>query len=151
MYYVLILACLMWIAVQTGSPFGSLGSLCSLASVHVEFTWEISSIFSLVPDNPNHATCLPDRARRLPDMSPIRHQASLANSMICARGIWVHWYACHLGSFVPVSFGFNCAHVIWFAFPLHQLKFTWLNSSLYRRPGGTRVALEYVCSFTSSP
>ena len=36
MYSVQILPCLMWIAVQTGSPFGSLGSLCSLASVHVE-------------------------------------------------------------------------------------------------------------------
>ena len=82
MYYVQILACLMWIAVQTGSPFGSLGSLRSLASVHVESTCEISSILSLVPDSPNHATCLPDRARRLPDMSPIRHQASLANSML---------------------------------------------------------------------
>ena len=30
---------------------------------------------------PNRATCLPDRARRLPDMSPIRHQASLVNGM----------------------------------------------------------------------
>ena len=81
MYYVQILAC-MWVAIQTGSPFGSLGSLRSLASVHVESACEISSILSLVPDSPNHPTCLPDRARRLPDMSPIRHQASLANSML---------------------------------------------------------------------
>ena len=91
MYYVQILACLMWIAVHTGSPFGSLGSLCSLASVHVESTCEISSILSLVPDSPNHPTCLPDRARRLPDMSPIRHQASLANNM--NRG-WVPAHCC---------------------------------------------------------
>ena len=90
MYYVQILACLMWIAVQTGSPFGSLGSLCSLASVHVESTCEISSILSLVPDSPNHATCLPDRARRLPDMSPIRHQASLANSMYIYIYIYIY-------------------------------------------------------------
>ena len=34
-YYVQIFACLMWIAVQTHSPFGSFGSLWSLASVHV--------------------------------------------------------------------------------------------------------------------
>ena len=81
MYYVQIEACLIWIAVQTGSPFGSLGSLRSLASVHVEATCEISLILSLVPDSPNHPTDLPDRARRLPDMSPIKHQASLANSM----------------------------------------------------------------------
>ena len=74
MYDVQILACLMWIAVQKGSPFGSLGSLRSLASVHVESTCEISSILSLVTDSPNHPTCPPDRARRLPDMSPIRHQ-----------------------------------------------------------------------------
>ena len=79
MYYVQNVACLMWIAVQTGSPFGSLGSLCSLASVHVESTCEISSILSLVPDSPNHATCLHDRARRLLDMSPIKHQASSVN------------------------------------------------------------------------
>ena len=32
---------------------------------------------------PNHATCLHDRACRLPDMSPIMHQASLGNSMHC--------------------------------------------------------------------
>ena len=84
-----ILACFMWIAVQTGSPFGSLGSLRSLASVHVESTCEISSILSLVPDSPNHATCLPDRARRLPDMSPIRHQASLGNSMYICIYIYI--------------------------------------------------------------
>ena len=82
MSYVKLLARLMWIAVQTGSPFGSLGSLRSLASVHVESTCEISSILSLVPDSPNHPTCLLDSARRLPDMSSIRHQASLANSMM---------------------------------------------------------------------
>ena len=33
---------------------------------------------------PNHATCLHDRARRLLDMSPIEHQASLGNSMVDA-------------------------------------------------------------------
>ena len=93
MYYVQIEACLMWIAVQTGSPFGSLGSLRSLASVHVESTCEISSILSLVPDSPNHPTCLPDRARRLPDMSPIRHQASLANSMHIYVYIYIYiWW-----------------------------------------------------------
>ena len=65
-----------------------LSSLCSLASVHVESTCEISSILSLVPGSPNHPTCLPDRARRLPDMSPIKPQASLANSMpVLMRGI----------------------------------------------------------------
>ena len=56
--------------------------LASLACIRaVESTCEISSISSLVPDSPSHPTCLPDRARRLPDMSHIRHQASLANSM----------------------------------------------------------------------
>ncbi len=95
MYYVQILACLMWIAVQTGSPFGSLGSLCSLASVHVESTCEISSILSLVPDSPNHPTCLPDRARRLPDMSPYQASGKLSEQY----DLWVR--ACR--RFFPIT------------------------------------------------
>ena len=81
MYYVQIVAS----SCMNCSPNGlavRLAWLGSLASVYVEATCEISSILSLVPDSPNHATCLPDRARRLPDMSPIMHQASLGNSML---------------------------------------------------------------------
>ena len=37
---------------------------------------------------PNHATCLHDRAGRLHDMSPIKHQASLGNSMY----IYIYMY-----------------------------------------------------------
>ena len=86
MFYVQMLACVMCRFVHVLCELQSKRArrsarLARFARVHVESTCEISLILSLVPDSPNHPTCLPDRARRLPDMSPIRHQAGLANSV----------------------------------------------------------------------